>query len=177
MKTDTDSQQKVLLYQLNYVLQKIQPQYFEHLIDCLKESLEHNTILEIQKETNQLISCCSSMGWSNEALHDLIKILHGSKTDVTKWDNFKNKLCSSTFEEYHILLPFKVRAIAVPGQNNMSAKERVLDEISHMGIEILASADIKNQYSYLNQIEPNQKYLLAKVYARDVYLCFTFSNF
>lgn len=169
MKTDTDSQQKVLLYQLNYVLQKIQPQYFEHLIDCLKESLEHNTILEIQKETNQLISCCSSMGWSNEALHDLIKILHGSKTDVTKWDNFKNKLCSSTFEEYHILLPFKVRAIAVPGQNNMSAKERVLDEISHMGIEILASADIKNQYSYLNQIEPNQKYLLAKVYARDVY--------
>ena len=88
---------------------------------------------------------------------------------VIQYIILSNKWGSVQFEEYHILLPFKVRAIAVPGQNNMSAKERVLDEISHMGIEILASADIKNQYSYLNQIEPNQKYLLAKVYARDVY--------
>ena len=170
-KTDTDCQQRVLIHQLDYALKMLEPHYFEKLIDGLQQSLENGMTEEILQETNQLVSCCSSRGWSNEALYNVVAIFHGSENDFSVWERFKDKLCSADLAEDHILLPFKIRALSVPGQKNEAAKERVLDEIRRMGIETIGRDEIVNRYSYIapQKIEINQMYLLTCVSAYDVY--------
>lgn len=170
-KTDTDAQQRVLLHQLDYALKLLEPHYFEKLVDSLKSSVDDNNSAAIMIKTNQLVSCCSSKGWSNEALYSVIGTLFGSKTDPAAWDNFKNKLCGVETEEYCILLPFKIRAINVPGQKKESAKERVLDEIKRMEIDVLDAEEVLSRFPFLpvHDIEKNQIYLLTSVSAHDVY--------
>lgn len=170
-KTENDSQQRVLLHQIDYALKMLEPAYFENLINSLKQNIENNDAAAILQETNQLVSCCSNRGWSNEALHNVIGTLNGSKTDATSWNKFKNKLCSAEFEEYHILLPFKIRVLNVPGQKKEVAKERVLDEIRQMRFETIEKPEILCRYPYLDKekVEANQIHLLAQVSAHDVY--------
>ena len=170
-KADTDAQQRVLQHQLDYALATLEPHYFEKLVDSLKNSIDQGYSVAIISKTNQLVSCCSSRGWSNEALYSVIGTLYGSKTDLLAWENFKNKLCSIETEEYYILLPFKIRAINVPGQKKEAAKERVLDEIKRMGLEVMGTMDILERFPFLpvQHLEKNQIYLLACVRAHDVY--------
>lgn len=80
-KTDTDSQQRVLLYQIEYAVKMLEPQYFERLLDDLKENVDNHIVSSILQETNQVISCCADRGWSNEALYDIITMLCGSKNE------------------------------------------------------------------------------------------------
>lgn len=170
-KTDTDARQRVLLHQIDYALKIIEPHYFDKLVDSLKQSVDNREAFAILYKTNQVVSCCSSKGWSNNALYSVIGTLNGSKTDSLAWDKFKNKLCAVESEEYHILLPFKIRAINVPGQNKDAARERVLDEINRMGLQTIKAAEVLEQYSFLTDtdLEKNQIYLLATVSAHDVY--------
>ena len=170
-KTDTDAQQRVLLHQLDYALKMLEPHYFENLIDSLKQSVENNDSFSVLTKTNQLVSCCSSMGWSNNALYSIIGTLSGSETDPSAWDKFKNKLCGAATEEYHILFPFKIRAINVPGQKKEAARERVLEEIKLMGLETLNTTEVLSRYTSLTEqnTEKGQIYLLASVLAYDVY--------
>lgn len=170
-KTDTDSQQRVLLYQIEYAVKMLEPQYFERLLDDLKENVDNHIVSSILQETNQVISCCADRGWSNEALYDIITMLCGSKNEPSLWEKFRNRLCGTEQDEYHILLPFKIRAINVPGQKNEAAKERVLDEIRRMGIETITSEEMISRYSCLARInvEANQIYLLLQVPAYDMY--------
>ncbi len=170
-KTDTDSQQKVLLYHLDYVLKILEPQYFDNLIKDLKKNLDNNNIDNIFLETNQLVSCCSSRGWSDQALYNVIDIFHNSNNDSTSWENFEKKLCSSTLD-YHILLSFKVRVINAPGQKHELAKEHVLNEINNMGIGSMEKEEILKNYPYLkemeNKIEENT-YLQISIQSYDMY--------
>lgn len=99
-KADTDAQQRVLRHQLDYALATLKPYYFEKLVDSLKNSIDQGYSAAIISKTNQLVSCCSSRGWSNEALYSVIGTLYGSKTDLLAWEKFKNKLCSTETEEY-----------------------------------------------------------------------------
>lgn len=170
-KTDTDAQQRVLLHQLDYALKMLKPCYFENLVDSLKQSVDDGDSFSIIRKANQLVSCCSSKGWSNDALYSVIGTLNGSRTDPTAWEKFKTKLCSAVIDEYHILLPFKIRAINVPGQKKEAAQERVLDEIKRMGLETIGSADVLSRYPFLQEkdVEKNQIYLLESVSAYDVF--------
>ena len=111
-------------HQLDYALATLEPHYFEKLVDSLKNSIDQGYSVAIISKTNQLVSCCSSRGWSNEALYSVIGTLYGSKTDLLAWENFKNKLCSIETEEYYILLPFTIRALNVPGQKKEAAKAK-----------------------------------------------------
>lgn len=170
-KLEKDAQRKVLLYQLDYALKIVKPDYFEKIVDSLERSIDRNDVFEIMNKTNQLVSCCSDKGWSNEALHNVIATLHESKEDSSLWETFKGKLCGVDSDEYHILLPFKIRVINAPGQKKESAKEKVLNEIRSMGIEVLKKNEIVSRYSFLDEkkIERNQVYLLKVVSSHDVY--------
>lgn len=170
-KTETDSQQRALLIQIDYSLRILKQDYFEKLVSIVECNINDDNIVGIMKNTNQLISCCLDRGWSVDALNQVIGTLKGSVDNSEQWENFKGKLLGNNQDEYHILIPLKSRAINTPGQNKEVAKRKVLDEITDMGIETMEKAVILEEYSFLKEesIESNQTYLRIKVTAHDFY--------
>ena len=68
-KTESDSQQRALLIQLDYSLHILKQNYFEKLVNYVEYSINNHNISAIMKSTNQLISRCLDRGWSADALN------------------------------------------------------------------------------------------------------------
>jgi len=170
-KTESDSQQRALLIQLDYSLHILKQNYFEKLVNYVEYSINNHNISAIMKSTNQLISRCLDRGWSADALNQVIATLKDSENNSNQWDEFKEKLLGNNQVEYHILIPLKSRAINTPGQSKETAKQKVLDEIVDMGIETREKPAILNEYPFIEEkgIESNQIYLRIKVTAHDFY--------
>lgn len=167
---ETEPQRRVLLYELEYVLKILTPQYFENLICVLERDIDCGNDSDIITETNQLVSCCINQGWSDNALFHVIDTLQRSESDPARWDWFKNKLCSNNCDEYHILLPLNIRPINLPRQTTKVALEKILEEIKRLGIRSLSIEDVQEQYSGLVKEKLADKdYLLFSVPARDVF--------
>lgn len=170
-KTESDSQQRTLLVQLDYSLHILKQDYFEKLVHYVEYSINAHDVSAIMKSTNQLISSCLDRGWSVDALYEVIATLKDSMDNSDKWNEFKEKLSGNNQTEYHILIPLKSRALNTPGQDKETAKQKVLEEIVDMGIETREKSAILNEYPFIEgkNIESNQTYLCIKVTAHDFY--------
>lgn len=111
-KAETDAQQRALRYQLEYIYNQIAVGYLEKLISELEDSLDNGDVNRIIENANRVVSCCVTRGWSTTALYDFVDILIDSKSDNCKWEIFKGKILKDQPEEYHVLIPMKVRTIA-----------------------------------------------------------------
>ncbi len=167
-KTETDSQQRALRYQLEYIYNKISSDYFDKLMDELEDNLNNREIKYIIENANRVVSNSVTRGWSATALFDLIDILTDSKNDTSKWNTFKEKLIKGQKDEYHVLIPLKVR-INANKNTHLNEEEKLINNIKNMGINVLNIEEIANEYSYINGLASDSKYLDISTYAFDYY--------
>ena len=167
-KTETDAQQRALRYQLEYIYNNVAAGYYEKLVETLEEDINNQNIKGIIGNANRVISNCVTRGWSTNALYDFVDILIDSKTDASKWEVFKSKLLKSQPDEYHVLIPLKVRIIA-NRVTHAAMEAKIIDNIKTMGINVFDSEEVKNNYAYIDTFESNEKYADMKVTAFDYF--------
>lgn len=169
-KAETDGQQRALRYQLEYIYNQIAVGYLEKLISELEDSLDNGDVNRIIENANRVVSCCVTRGWSTTALYDFVDILIGSKSDNCKWEIFKGKILKDQPEEYHVLIPMKVRTIAKK-ITHQTVEEKLVENINSMGIEVLDIDGLITTYRYINRnaFSLDVKYLRVVVSAFDFY--------
>lgn len=167
-KTETDAQQRALRYQLEYIYNQIAVGYFEKLVDELEKSLEDGDADSIIKNANQVVSNCVTRGWSATALYDFADILIDSQVDDTKWNIFKEKVLKSQPDEYHVLIPLRVRIIANRATHE-SQEEKLIDNIKGLGIAVLNVETLTEMYGYVSELSADTKYLDIAIWAFDYY--------
>ncbi len=165
---ETDAQQRAMRYQLEYIYNQIAVDYFEKLVNELESSLNNGDIREIIENANRVVSNCVMRGWSTTALYDFVDILIDSKSDISKWDIFKEKILKSQPDEYHVLIPLKVRIIANKSTHE-SVEEKLIENIKSMGINVSSIEELSSTYSYISGFSTDVKYLDVSVLAFDYY--------
>lgn len=170
-KTETDSQQRALKYQIEYCYGIIREEYFQFLIQDLEDDIAVAEKKGIIEKTNQLISNCVAMGWSSMALYRLIDILHGSNENDSKWMELKERLQARGTDRYFVYMPLKVSVKAVKGLTKSDSESLVRSEIASMGIPILKSEEVRTAcaiYTGVARIE-NHWYMMIEVDAYDFF--------
>ena len=167
-KTETDAQQRALRHQLEYIYNQMAADYFEKLVDELEESLECGDIRSIIKNAGQVVSNCVTRGWSAAALYDFADILADSQVHNIKWDIFKEKVLKNLPDEYHVLIPLKVRIIANRATHE-AQEEKLIDNIINLGIAVLNADAIAEMYGYISDFSVDAKYLDIPIFAFDYY--------
>lgn len=165
---ETDAQQRAMRYQLEYIYNQIAIDYFEKLVNELENSLNNGDIRGILENANRVVSNCVTRGWSTTALYDFVDILIDSKSDNFKWDTFKEKILKSQPDEYHVLIPLKVRIIANKATHE-SVEEKLIENIKSMGINVLSIEELSAAYSYISGFSADAKYLDVSILALDYY--------
>ena len=166
--SETDAQQRALRYQLDYIYNQIAVDYFDKLVDELEESLNLNDIDKIVENANRVISNLVNRGWSSKALYNFVDILVDSKNDSNKWLQFKEKLTKKQPDEYHVLIPLKVR-ITAKNVTHESVVKRLEENIKSLGINLIGIDQMKNDYSYINGYSIDTKYIDILITAFDFY--------
>ena len=168
-----------LRHQIAYCYRRLNQDYMERLF----AELEHDVVssedesevksnIGIILKSNMVISNCAAEGWSNKALHNMIDMLIGSKTDPSKWENFKKKVLNRESDSYIIFMPLKLRVKPAKGQSNEQAKSRVNDEIRDLGIKVSAKADVEKEYPEVfeqKKLGTCKYYMMLEVQAYDYY--------
>lgn len=165
---ETDAQQRAMRYQLEYIYNEIAIGYFEKLVDELESSLNNGDIRGIIENANRVVSNCVIRGWSTTALYDFADILANSKNDSSKWYTFKEKILKKEPDEYHVLIPLKVRIIANKVTHE-SVEEKLIENIKSMGINVLSIEELRTAYIYVNGYSTDTKYVDISIYAFDYY--------
>ena len=165
---ETDAQQRAMRYQLEYIYNEIAIGYFEKLVDELESSLNNGDIRGIIENANRVVSNCVTRGWSTTALYDFADILANSKNDSSKWYTFKEKILKKEPDEYHVLIPLKVRIIANKVTHE-SVEEKLIENIKSMGINVLSIEELRTAYIYVNGYSTDTKYVDISIYAFDYY--------
>lgn len=162
-KTDNESKQRALLYQLSYCINIIEKEYFKNLLEDLKTDISSENNEEIINKTNSIISICIYKGWSITALYNIIDVLYGSKNDILKWELLESKLLDSAEETYVVIIPLKIRV-------NSSKKEKIFKECEELGFCIYSKDDLIKEYANLNSSKISDgKYIIFKEKAYDYY--------
>lgn len=167
-KAETEAQQRALRYQLEYIYNEIANEYFEKLVEILVNSINEGDIRGVVENANRVVSNCVTRGWSSNALYDFVDILIDSKSDSSKWDIFKEKILKKQPDEYHALIPLKVRIIANKVTHE-SVEEKLIENIKSMGINVLSIEELNATYSYINDYSSDTKYLDISILAFDYY--------
>ena len=165
---ETDSQQRAMRYQLEYIYNQIAMDYYEKLVMELEDSLNNGNTKEIIENANRVVSNCVTRGWSTTALYGFVDILIDSKRDVSKWDIFKEKILKNQPDEYHVLIPLKVRIIANKATHE-GVEEKLIENIKLMGINVLSIEELNTAYSYISGFSSDAKYLDISILAFDFY--------
>lgn len=71
-------------------------------------------------------------------------------------------------DEYHVLIPLKVRIIANKAPHE-SFEGKLIENIISMGISVLSVEELSAAYIYINDFSPDVKYLDVSVLALDYY--------
>lgn len=167
-RAETDAQQRALRYQLEYIYNEIAIEYFEKLVEILENSINEGDIRGVVENANRVISNCVTRGWSSNALYDFVDILSDSRTDSKKWNIFKEKILKKQRDEYHILIPLKVRIVANK-ETHDSVEDKLIYNIKSLGIDVLNIDELNNKYSYVDDFISDAKYLDVTISAFDFY--------
>lgn len=167
-KTETDAQQRALRYQLEYIYNFVAAGYYEKLVEAFEQDINNKNTKGIVDNANRVISICVTRGWSANALYDFADILLDSKIDSSKWDIFKKKLLKNEPDEYHVLIPLKVRTTAKKVTHEM-AEARLVENIKSMGISVFDNEELSDKYSCNITFENDEKYVDISVSAYDFY--------
>ena len=167
-KADKDTKQRALRYQLEYLYGLIAPTYFEMLVKELELCIEGNDVGGIVRNADRVVSNCVTRGWSTNALYNVIEALYDSQGDSQKWDDFKEKILKGQPDEYHVLIPLKVRIIGI-GNTHQANEEKLVEHIKSSGMNVLSYAEIMDKYDELNNISKSEYYLDIEIQAYDFY--------
>ena len=167
-KVETDAQQRAMRYQLEYIYNQIAEDYFEKLVDELEDNLNAGDIKQIIENADRIVSNCVTRGWSTLALYDFVDILMNSKNDGSKWNAFKKQILKSQPDEYHVLIPLRVRIVA-NNSTHEGAEEKLIDCIKSMGIDVLSNDQLDAKYNYIEEFLAETNYLDISVFAFDFF--------
>lgn len=167
-KTETDAQQRALRYQLEYIYNFAAEGYYKKLVETFEKDISDRNSKGIIDNANRVISICVARGWSANALYDFADILLNSKIDNSKWEKFKSRLLKDKSDEYHVLIPLKVRMTAKKVTHE-AAMAKLIESIKSMEISVLDYEKLKNEYSYISLPENDEKYVDIAVSAYDYY--------
>lgn len=167
-KTETDAQQRALRYQLEYIYNFVAEGYYEKLVEAFEQDINNRNTKGIIDNANRVISICVTRGWSANALYDFADILLNSKIDSSKWGRFKDKLLKNEPDEYHVLIPLKVRTTAKKVTHEV-AEAKLVENIKSMGISVFDNEELNDKYSCNITFENDEKYVDIPVSAYDFY--------
>jgi len=167
-KTETDTQQRALRYQLEYIYNQIANDYFEKLVDELEDSLNNGDTRRIVENANRVVSSCVTRGWSTTALYDFVDILIDSNKDDTKWNIFREKILKKRPDEYHVIIPLKVRTLPIKATHE-SVEEKFTENVKSMGIEVLSIEELSAAYAYIDTFSADVRQIDVSILAFDYY--------
>lgn len=155
-----------LKYQLKNPLNQLKANYLEYVLSELKEAIDNQDNELVNVCIGILASQCIYQGWSAKGLMELSQIFTKDCTSDEKWQQFNNRIKSSTFN-YEIYYSIKIET-----RTELSA-DRVREIIASMGIEVICGADIIEQHQdnteFCSKISSETTYVMTNITMSDPY--------
>lgn len=157
-----------LKYQLATLCDKLKQNYCIYVVQELKEALDNQDKLLIERYSSILISQCIYEGWSPKGLFYLYHILEGNDNSLEgKIELFFNTITSNLKTNFEVIANIKL------DNRRGSNLEFINDTINSLGINLKKGSDIihadGNPQSLNNFISPDKYYTIIDVEAFDAY--------
>lgn len=155
-----------LLQQISYAIKSIEAEYFNHALDDLKNSILAKDLEKIEVYANIVASQAIFMGWSAQALSELMRCFKQERSFDDQWNSFKYEILRSN-TEYCVL-------ISIPLKNQIaSEQESTLSTLTKLGLTIKTHTEIVQEFSEIEyigkQVNAGKRYFSVNVMAKDVY--------
>lgn len=144
-KTETDAQLRALQHQITYCYNIVSKNYIQLLVAALEKDIDETNKAGIINKANMIISYCAWIGWSTQALYQLVDLLSGSVSDETKWTVFLDKILSDQADNYVVFIPMLLRYKST-GLEKREMKARTQKEISDLGIPVRTRESLLEAY-------------------------------
>lgn len=161
----SDASKNALLFQVRYILKKIDEAYLSVALSELKDGIDQGDIPTIINYTNIIASQAVHDGWSPQALMKMLRFFKEEDTTLeAQWNNFQGELLRTDLDDHAVLinLPF-------PSQN----RQELEDVLSSLELSVKTHEDLMRDFSHIDGIASTFKarnvYLQFNVPAKDVH--------
>ena len=168
-KADTTGKLKALRYQLQTYQTFLAEDYDKKLAELLAEHISVGA-KDIIPLTEQYISRCVDLGWSEKALHNKIEVLkQPSEDDInTTINKLLYKIISAPKQSFSIFFPYRIKVTSFGGKSKEDSTQYVAAKLGELGIQVLTVAEISNNYSAIDTSKLKvDKYFVTTVSAYD----------
>lgn len=156
-----------LKYQLLTPIRQLESSYLSYILDALKESIDSQDNVRIEKCEEYLISQCIFDGWSARGLFQLVDHFSGDKPKEAKWQEFRNRIENHAKKTYEIYYSIKIETQPGLGAGSIREIIRSLGLQTETGSQIIeASGD---RPTLCSKVSPTVTYLKMNVEAPDIY--------
>lgn len=171
---ESSSDLKALSYQIRYANDTISSNYLLLLFEEVEEAIENADNQRISKLTKAIVSYCSFLEWSDQALYRLIDVLKNSTENPDAWNQFKNKLLPVVHNEYTIFIPIEFMPYAPSGIKENVFSQTIIEEIQGFGIQVKSYDQIITlNECFKNMNMKKQNYATITIWMSDPYsACF-----
>lgn len=157
-----------LKFQLKSPLKHLKNHYMDYVLLELKEAIDANDSLCVNKCIGILVSQCIFQGWSTAGLANLLEIFEGSdKTSAQKWAKFCEEIKAATKDSFDVYYSIKIET-----KEGMDATY-IKETITSMGLVLKDGQEIISATtgtSDLNtKVSSESTYLVAQIQATDFY--------
>jgi len=97
-----------LKYQLSIPIKILNNEYFDYIIQELKNDIDNQEYKCIERHMGMLISQCIFIGWSAKGLLSLLKNLEGDTCKEDKWRCFSEKLTVKPYKKHIVYYSIKI---------------------------------------------------------------------
>lgn len=154
-------------HQLKNPLNQLKTNYLEYVLSELKVAIDAQDNELVNVCIGILASQCIYQGWSAKGLMELSQIFTTECSIDEKWQQFYNKIKSSTFDNYEIYYSIKIET-----RVELSA-DKVREIIASMGLEVICGADIIEQHKdnteFCSKISSETTYVMTNISMSDPY--------
>lgn len=169
-KSESSSQLKGLLYQLNYFYSELARNYDSELTKKLAEAIDEESNTQCVL-TSQFISRCVDLGWSVKSLSSKVDVLKNEQAKANSILDFLSKIINAKKQSYKIFSPFRLKISIKDGKTKEESRTAVIQQLSTFGINVKTGLQIKACCTSIIQTEltDDQLYMIVKTNAYDVF--------
>ena len=170
-KLDTTGKLKALRYQLQTYQTFLVEDYDKKLAELLAEHI-CTSAADIMLLTEQYISRCVDLGWSEKALHSKIEGLKlPSEFDAaTTVKSLLDKLINAPKQSFSVFFPYRIKVTSFGGKSKEDSAEYVATKLGELGIQVLSKAQISSDFAAVDISKLKvDKYLVKTVASYDAF--------
>lgn len=170
-KIDTTGKLKALRYQLQTYQTFLTEDYDKKLAELLAEHICTGAA-DIMLLTEQYISRCVDLGWSEKALHSKIECLKLPSEDdtATAVKRLLDKLINAPKQSFSVFFPYRIKVTSFGGKSKEDSTGYVDAKLAELGIQVLSKAEISSNYDAVDTSKLKvDKYLVKMVSSYDAF--------